>query len=319
MTMDEAWTTRVGVRRLEDVQLLRLVGSEVCSWLQGQVTSDVRSLRRGDAHYSLALNTAGRILADLWLLVPGHTLAEAEEQPATDLHELWLLVPRAACPKLEQSWRARIIMEDVELLSTDEHAVLSLQGPRALETVAAAGMRACAYPCDRLGLGGFDLVFAKDAAADTYRACERAAVAIGGAAIDTADWELARLRAGIPGYGAELDDRALPHEAGLVRRAVAFGKGCYVGQEAVNMLEHRGKPPRHLVQLQGHGGQLPGRHELLLDGEGRSVGFITSAVFDPTAANGILALGYVRREQAVVGARLQFGNDQARIERNLTV
>ncbi|MFL5940700.1 MAG: YgfZ/GcvT domain-containing protein [Gaiellaceae bacterium] len=99
--------------------------------------------------------------------------------------------------------------------------------------------------------------------------------------------ELERLRidAGTPRFGAEIDDRVLPAEAGLVERAVSFTKGCYPGQEPIARLHYRGHPNRRLRVLDVPEAS-PGA-EIFLDG--KAVGRVTSAV--PGRA-----LGYVRRE-----------------------
>ena len=66
--------------------------------------------------------------------------------------------------------------------------------------------------------------------------------------IDDASWERARIAAGIAEHGRDFGLDTLPQEVGL-KRAVSFEKGCYVGQEPVVMLEHRGQPPRRLARV----------------------------------------------------------------------
>jgi folate-binding protein YgfZ len=97
--------------------------------------------------------------------------------------------------------------------------------------------------------------------------------------------EALRIEAGTPRFGAEIDDRVLPAEAGLVERAIALGKGCFPGQEPIARLHYRGHANRGLRVLEVDGAE-PGA-ELLW--EGKVVGRVTSAVAD-------LALGYVRTE-----------------------
>jgi tRNA-modifying protein YgfZ len=104
-----------------------------------------------------------------------------------------------------------------------------------------------------------------------------------------------RIEAGIPRWGAELDDRVLPAEAGLETTHISFTKGCYPGQEPIARQHHRGKVNRRLRILDIEGEAAPG-DELTLDG--KTVGRITSAVPG-------LALGYVRTE-VPAGAQLTF-------------
>jgi folate-binding protein YgfZ len=97
--------------------------------------------------------------------------------------------------------------------------------------------------------------------------------------------EALRIAAGTPRFGAEIDDRVLPAEAGLVERAVSLAKGCFPGQEPIARLHYRGHANRQLQVLEVEGSE-PGA-ELLW--EGKVVGRITSAVSN-------VALGYVRTE-----------------------
>jgi folate-binding protein YgfZ len=96
--------------------------------------------------------------------------------------------------------------------------------------------------------------------------------------------ECARIEAGVPAWGKELDDSILPAEAGLEETHISFTKGCYPGQEPIARLHHRGHANRGLRVL--HVDARPG-DELVL--EGKTVGRVTSAV--PGAA-----LAYVRTE-----------------------
>jgi tRNA-modifying protein YgfZ len=101
-----------------------------------------------------------------------------------------------------------------------------------------------------------------------------------------AEFERWRIESGIPRWGAEIDDRVLPAEAGLTETHVSFTKGCYPGQEPIARQHYRGKVNRRLRVLDVEGEAAPG-DELTLDG--KAVGRITSAVSG-------LALGYVRAE-----------------------
>jgi folate-binding protein YgfZ len=105
--------------------------------------------------------------------------------------------------------------------------------------------------------------------------------------------ELLRIRAGTPRFGREIDDRVLPAEAGLERRAVDFAKGCYPGQEPIARQHHRGRVNRTLRVLALEGDELPA-YDAELELAGKVVGRVTSAARDPEG--GVVALGYVRVE-----------------------
>ena len=116
--------------------------------------------------------------------------------------------------------------------------------------------------------------------------------------------EVLRIRAGTAAWGAEVDDRVLPAEAGLVERAVDFDKGCYPGQEPIARLHYRGHANRGLRVLSLH--ELP-EVETEIVYAGKSVGRITSAA---TAPDGVVALAYVRRE-VPADAELEVGRSVA--------
>ncbi len=95
----------------------------------------------------------------------------------------------------------------------------------------------------------------------------------------------------------------MPAEAGIVEDAVSFTKGCYIGQEPVARLHHRGRPNRHLRGLRLSAPAEPGA-ELRLDD--KAVGVLGSTCVSP--ALGPIALAIIRRE-AEPGAELAVGED----------
>src|SRR5262249_55464879 len=97
--------------------------------------------------------------------------------------------------------------------------------------------------------------------------------------------ERARIEAGVPAWGKELDNSILPAEAGLDETHISFTKGCYPGQEPIARLRHRGHVNRRVRVLDVENA-APGDE---IVHEGKPVGRVTSTVPG-------LALGYVRVE-----------------------
>ena len=110
--------------------------------------------------------------------------------------------------------------------------------------------------------------------------------------VDDAELELLRIKAGTPRWAREIDDRILPAEAGLDKRAVDFEKGCYPGQEPIARQHYRGRVNRTLRVLAIEGNELP-EYDAELTLEGKVVGRVTSAALDGTH---VVALAYVRVE-----------------------
>jgi folate-binding protein YgfZ len=123
-----------------------------------------------------------------------------------------------------------------------------------------------------------------------------------GATLADEELERRRIEAGTPRFGAEIDDRILPAEAGLDERAISFSKGCFPGQEPVARQHYRGKVNRRLRVLELDGAPEP--ETAVLYGE-REVGRVTSAVRG-------LALAYVRVE-VPDDAELTVGGTAARL------
>ncbi len=118
-----------------------------------------------------------------------------------------------------------------------------------------------------------------------------------------ADLERLRIQAGIPRWGFELTEAVLPDEAGLRERGfISDTKGCYIGQETVARIKTYGHVNRTLVRLLLEGEAPASGNEIVFEGE--KVGAVTSAA--RAAGSGpATALGYVRRERAAPGTRLQ--------------
>jgi folate-binding protein YgfZ len=99
----------------------------------------------------------------------------------------------------------------------------------------------------------------------------------------------------------------IPLEAGLLDRAISQSKGCYVGQEVIIRILHRGggKVVKHLVTLtfDENATGVPEAGTPLAH-DGKTVGAVTSAARSVTSGR-VIALGYVHRDAATAGQVLQ--------------
>jgi folate-binding protein YgfZ len=292
---EAGWLERAaGVRALDERVLVSVRGDDARTWLNGQITNDVRATKPGDAVYALAIHVKGRVLADLFVLDRGDA-------------GLAMTLPRANLAALLEHLEKYVIMEDVSLEVDEGTALVTVQGPRAGDVVAG---RDATFACDRLGRGGHDVLVPVGEKEGALAALSEKARAVGGGGpISDEGWELARLRAGRPALFADFGETTYPQEAGLERAAVSFQKGCYLGQEVVCMLENRGQLNRRLVTLESEGELARGA--VISDAEGKKLGEVTSAVRDPDSSR-TLALGFVKRAQATEGARL--ASDGAPVE-----
>jgi folate-binding protein YgfZ len=178
-----------------------------------------------------------------------------------------------------------------------------------------------------LAVPGFD-VYVEQAAAGWLR--DRLLRA-GGVEGDERAWDVLRLEAGTPVFGRDMDEDTIPLEAGIQDQAISFTKGCYVGQEIIVRVMHRGhgRVARRLVGLlpagrdaesaalsTPEGDLVPGDVVRTRDGE-RELGRITSAAFSPSVGSSI-ALGYVQRDFAAAGTEVAVRRGQTLVPLSVT-
>jgi folate-binding protein YgfZ len=231
--------------------------------------------------------------------------------------ELLLDTERSALQALFDLLRRATIGWQAELdRRTLQTGLLSLLGPSAREVAGAddAGLPEAEHAHHPAHIGGAAVrLVATAGGADVFCDAEATAsvagvlVARGARAVDEATAEIARIEAGRPRYGVDLDDTTIPQEAGLNERAVSFTKGCYIGQETVARLHWKGRPNRYLRGLRLSAAVPPGTP--LLRGE-REVGRVGSVGVSP--AHGPIALALVRRE-AQPGDVLHAGDATAEV------
>lgn len=270
---------------------LRLTGTGRVACLQGLVTCDVAKPGDGARLFGALLTNKGMIVATLWISrFADAILLELPEAGAGALREVF---GKSLPPRLCRS-------EDV----TGTTIALGLYGPRAPEVLARvlgpfpAGAAEVAYASGRVaiapavvrGAPGFDLVVG----AGLARALTDDILTQGAAAGGAAALERARILAGIPRLGVEIDERTLPQEVRCeALGAISYTKGCYLGQETVARLHFRGRANRRLagLALESAPGALPRE----LRHGGRVTGRLTSATWMADLGRWF-ALGVVRQE-----------------------
>jgi len=269
--------------RLVARDVIAVRGPDAASYLQGQLSQDVAALDEGSATESLLLSPQGKLDAylrvtrwrdDAFVLDVDGGFADA-------------VVARLQRFKLR-------VKADIEVLPW---ACISLRGPLA-DDVGASGVE-LRLPVTWGSVSGVDLLGPDVEIPDGIPEC----------GLDA--WEAARIEAGIPVMGRELDERTIAAEAGLVERAVSFTKGCYTGQELVARLDARGnKVARHLRGLVAVTGEPIPSGGAIVDATGKTVGAVTSSALSP--ALGAVALGYVHRAVTPpASVTVQAGSGQA--------
>ncbi|MBI4512857.1 MAG: folate-binding protein YgfZ [Gemmatimonadetes bacterium] len=302
----EALQERWGWTRRDERALFRVSGERHVDMLNGLVTNDVKGTPVGRAVWAFLLTPKGKIIADLRILRRGN--------------ELWLDAPRAAVDGLVAAFKKFLPPRFARAELSADALLLGVYGPRSEAAVAAVtglvppreplefaeaerdGAPVVVLRDDVLGLNGYE-IFAGGAAIAAF---ESALAAEGsrssGVRLDEATFDVLRVEAGLPRYGTDVTEANLVQETGWEDRAVSYTKGCFVGQEVVVRVEHRGHANRLLRGLR-FDAEPAAAGTSLFHGE-KAVGVVTSAVVSPRL--GPIGLGTVRREIAV-GARVRVG------------
>ncbi len=278
----------------------RISGDRAAEMVAGLVTNDVAVLAPGQGCYAAALTAKGKIVADVRVFVEeGSVLVDAPPRAA----EGWAAMvkkfvnPRIA-PHTDETARLRDIgvfgvnaRHIVSAITAVQSSALTALAPYAHAAVEIDGARVLVASVPDLGMEGFELVLPA-AAYDTLwtRATEAGATPAGLGA-----WDIARVEAGRPEWGIDIDDSTIPQEANFDElQAISYTKGCYVGQETVARVHFRGHVNKHLRGIRAPGADAPPHGATLHDAAGAQVGDVRSAVRSPML--GGIALAMIRRE-----------------------
>jgi folate-binding protein YgfZ len=291
--------------------LLSISGPDRKSFLQGLVTNEIKQLVPGKGSYNLHLSPKGKILAEIWVF-------EREE-------DLLLLTPPQCKDIVQKNLDKYLIMEDAEISDLAQNeALISMHGPAAEsllcilipENDGPSEKNTCTsevkkrgivsvFRTDRFGETGFELLIKKE----NLEAYWSKIVQNGIPVISQDTLNLRRIEAGIPDFEHELTHEVFPQEA-LLNHAVSFQKGCYVGQETVARLQHRGHVNRELTGFVLEG-ELPEQNHIQIIHEEKTVGMVTSTAYSFSLEQAI-GLGFLRCEWKKPGTRL--GTDCPNLE-----
>ena len=205
---------------LPDRGVVKVAGDDARKFLNGLVTVDTSTVTPGRARFAALLTPQGKIIADFIV---------AEAAPP-DGGGFFLDVPRALAPTLVQrlnfyKLRAKVMVEDLS----------EALGVLAIWDGAAETEFGLCYADPRLPDLGTRCMLPPHLAA-------KAAADLGAELVEAADYEAHRIALGVPHGGLDfIYGDAFPHEADMDQLAgVDFDKGCFVGQEVVSRMEHRG-------------------------------------------------------------------------------
>jgi folate-binding protein YgfZ len=293
----------VGAAGLQDRSaraLIRLTGPDRVSFLHGQTTNEVNQLPEGAGNTAAMLTNRGKMLGEVRVL-KRHD-------------DLWVEGDVGFGPSLLEALQRNCISEEVEFEDLSErYGQLGLYGPQAGAILASlaggavtlaehahqertlAGVPTIVVGSRSPGVAGFDLFAERTSLEGLWQAL----VGAGAKPFGEGAFELARIEAGLPRFGADLTEETNPLEANL-ERDISYQKGCYVGQEVIAKATFRGHVTRKLTGLLFSGPPAPAQSALQL--EGRVVGKVTSSTRLPDGR--AVGLGFVKRDLAKPGVTL---------------
>jgi aminomethyltransferase len=281
-----------------------LHGTGAATALERLALGDLAGLRPGRQRYSLLTNARGGVLDDLMVANLGDRL---------------FLVVNASQADSDFAHIEAALPAGVRLERHPDRALLALQGPLAAQALARLAPDAAGLPfmgvadlriadttvlisrSGYTGEDGFELsVAASDAEPLAKLLLSQPEVAPAGLGAR----DSLRLEAGLPLYGHDLDEYTTPVEAGLTwaigkRRRIAWD---FPGADTIRDQLDNG-PPRLRVGLLPDGRAPVRAGVAILDGDGNTVGLVTSGTFSPTR-DAPIAMGYVRPPFAADGTKL---------------
>jgi len=137
---------------------------------------------------------------------------------------------------------------------------------------------------------GFDIVIDSDHGAQLRQAI----IDAGAQAVSPDVFEVLRIEAGIARFGRDMDETNVVTETNL-DDAVSYTKGCYVGQEIIVRIKHRGHVAKKLTGLRFQTNSPIEPGTIVKSAEGKEIGKVTSTAFSPKL-EATIGLGYVRHE-----------------------
>jgi len=209
--------------------VVKVAGEDARKFLNGLLTADIARVTPERAAYAALLTPQGKIMADM-------IVAEA---PAEDGSGFFLDCPRALCGMLVErlnfyKLRAKVIAEDLS----------EVLGVMAVWDGSGETEYGLCYADPRLPELGSRCLLPPHLAAE-------AAADLNAALLDAREYEAHRIALAAPRGGLDFYyNDAFPHEADMDQlNGIDFEKGCYVGQEVVSRVEHRGTARKRVVPV----------------------------------------------------------------------
>ncbi len=278
-----AATSKAAYRLHTQREQLRITGPDRVSFLQGMVTNDVESLAIGESCAAAMLTAKGALVGLCRVL----KLTDA----------LVLDVQAGEGQNVRAFLEKYLISEDAVIEPDETTLVLSLVGPLAATSLARLSPEAVVGPLVPAFAGMRELLVRRSHVESIKNLLADLSV------LSEDVWNVLRVEAGAPLFGVDLSTTTIPLEAGL-DHAIAYKKGCYIGQEVIARATYRGQMNKQLkgLLLEPSSASQPLPFDLF-SGE-KKVGVVSSMVQSPKRQQ-LIGLGFVHRDHVASGTKLR--------------
>lgn len=262
---------------------IRVTGSEAVQFLNGLITNDIK------------LATETTWLPAVFPTVQGRIIGAVR---ITRRDEGFLIDTESASHDAVLKTISRFTLAgDFKVTDvSNEIALLTVQGKRAAEVVHGLNTIRATHT----GEDGYDLLVNTDEVA----AITEKLIAAGAEPVSPETLETLRIEAGIPRHGQDMDETNVVLEA-IPDDAISYTKGCYLGQEIIIRIKHRGHVARKLTGLTLE--KSVDVRTAITSEDGKEIGRVTSTTYSPKLETPI-ALGYVRYEYLAPGTTVKAGD-----------
>jgi len=291
---------------LSFLSLIRVHGPDAQSFLQGQLTNDIRNVGPERSQISAWCTPKGRMLAIFRIFMRDDSYVLQLPQPLQSevLRRMRMYV-----------LRAKLVLED----ASEALVRIGISGPNAARYVTEAGCRVPDAvdavtrngPFSVVALPGrhprFELIGPPDVARGLWLQLARVARPIG-----AEGWAWLNIQAGLPDVLPGTVEEFVPQMTNLdLLGGVSFGKGCYPGQEIVARVKYLGRIKQRMfpVQTEALDCASPGTTIVPGSGDGQPVGWVVDAQAAPDGGCDMLAV--LTLEQHLNDLRLGTSNGPA--------
>ncbi len=284
-------------------------GADGRKFLNGLLTQNIQKISLGNGCHSLVCSSQGRIQADL------HCFA---------FSEFFRIETSMVFKKeIQNYFVSRIIMEDVRIedgvheWGADSHQGLFVELSSVDRGSLQIPIRLYQHVYENnlwivrrnfFGIDGLEIWGRTD---EINSLANQFQSQLNESALDEASQEILRIESITPKFGVDFGKHSLPQEVNLYD-ALSFDKGCYVGQETIARLQHRGHVNKTLVLLKLENNVQLESGDKVYGDAGQEIGNVTSFCVSPKY-EGLIAMGVIRTEAIQSKAMLFVKNIRAEI------